>query len=567
MNVVLVLPGSGVRLSSPTSLAGAEHLGLGSIAAYLRSLGHHVTILNFQVEESLASSEDAAVYSADRIISYDPDIIGMSITGLTIAQALRITTRIKEEKPDLHVCWGSHQASSCASDILGNESCVDTIVAGDGEIPMQHLLEVIGDGGDFSQVPGLWYRDNGSVKMTGEPPEPPLDSLRWPARDTLEYLLRRNICIKDARISTSRGCPFKCSFCVYPALGYLKRWRARKPSDIIEEIKHLATSYGITHFWFSDDNFILPNRKSRQRVEELADKLIDEDLGITYRVLMRADAADGQGKLLAKLARSGMTCVYMGIESGSPRRLKYFEKNTGPDVYRRAIKLVRDHGIGLQIGFIMFDPMTSWDDLEEDTRFLHDIQEMYLYTNYCQVLLTYPGTLFASRLVDKGLLHKGFNYKSEYRDYIYEDESIGKFADIIESANTKEQIELDDFFRRLRMIDVPGLFRGADKAIAGRINRDVEDCTLELNEKAYSMFTKLLTIARTSGNHEELSGLLHTHYEFTFNRAKELFLLFKQYPEEVIRDLSAIRGIKGCESRNFQFYENIVQGRGASLRE
>lgn len=565
MNVVLVLPGSGVRLSSPTFLAGAEHLGLGSIAAYLRSLGHHITILNFQIEGSLVPLADAADYSIDRILSYDPDVIGMSITGSTIAQALRIAIGIKDKKPDLHICWGSHQASSCAYDILESESCVDTIVVGDGEIPMQHLLEIIANGGDFSQVPGLWYRENGSIRMTSAPPEPPLDTLPQPARDTLEYLLERNIFIKDARISTSRGCPFKCSFCVYPSLGYLKRWRARNPSDIIEEIKFLTTSYGITHFWFSDDNFLLPNRKSRQRVEKLADKLIEEDMGITYRVLMRADAVEGQGKLIAKLARSGLTCVYMGIESGSPRRLKYLEKNTGPNVYRRAIKLVRDNGIGLQIGFIMFDPMTSWDDLKEDARFLHDIQEMYLYTNYCQVLLTYPGTPLTARLVDNGLLPKGFNYKSGYRDYIYEDERIGELADIIESFNTKEQIELDDFFRRLRMIDVPCLFCGADKANADRINRDVESCVVELNEKAYDMFTKLLTIASTPGNHEELSGLLQMHYVFAFNKAKELLRLFKQYPEEVIQDLSAIRGIKECESRNLQFYKNIFLDQGNGL--
>jgi anaerobic magnesium-protoporphyrin IX monomethyl ester cyclase len=553
MRVVLVLPGSGFRNSSPTSLAGGEHLGLGSIAAYLRQFGHEVHILNFQVEDSLFRSPRTSQEVSERILAFDPEIVGMSITGLTISQALEVSAQIKRRSPGLHVCWGSHQAASCAADILENEHSVDTIVAGDGEIPMQKLLEALETGKPLSTVPGLWYRDFSApenslpgmrlmqIKLSSSPPEPDINALPFPARDTLEDLLRRDVKISDARIYTSRGCPFRCTFCVYPALSYLKKWRDRTANSIVEEIRMLSTEYGITHFWFSDDNFTLPTVRGRLRALELAESLIEAKLGITYRVLMRADAVDGQDKLIDALARSGLTCVYMGIESGSPRRLKYLDKHTNPDVYRRAIKLVRAHRVGLQVGFIMFDPLTSWDDLEIDAAFLHDTEEAYLYTNYSQILYAYPGTPVAKQLIDKGLLPPTFNYRSGYCEYGYEDPSIGRLADIMHKANDKSWVDVDDFFRRLRMIDVPGLFRLAPGKAAEDINYEVESKILDLNQKGFALLNGLLEAGRAVASEEQILRLIDSHYRYSLAKLQQLTGTFRLFPEEITRHVSALK--------------------------
>jgi anaerobic magnesium-protoporphyrin IX monomethyl ester cyclase len=553
MRVVLVLPGSGFRNSSPTSLAGGEHLGLGSIAAYLRQFGHEVHILNFQVEDSLFRSPCTADEVTERILAFDPEIVGMSITGLTISQALEVSAQIKAKRPPLHVCWGSHQAASCAAEILENEKVVDTIVAGDGEIPMQKLLEALEEGKPLSTVPGLWYREFSvaenslpgtrlmQIKLSSSPPEPDIDTFPFPARDTLEDLLRRNVKISDARIYTSRGCPFRCTFCVYPALSYLKKWRDRSAGNIVEEIRHLASSYGISHFWFSDDNFTLPTVRGRLRALELAESLIEAKLGITYRVLMRADAVDGQDKLIDALARSGLTCVYMGIESGSPRRLKYLDKHTNPDVYRRAIKLVRHHRVGLQIGFIMFDPLTSWEDLELDAAFLRDTEEAYLYTNYSQILYAYPGTPVAKQLIDKGLLAPNFNYRSGYCEYSYEDPSIGRLADLMHKANNKDWVDVDDFFRRLRMIDIPGLHRLMPGQVAQDVNHEVEAKIVDLNEKGYEVISALLETGRTLGSESRILKLIDLHYRYSLASLHQLTETFRLFPHEVSGYLSALK--------------------------
>lgn len=548
MRIVLVLPGSGFRNSSPTSLAGGEHLGLGSIAAYLRQFGHEVAILNFQVEDALFPTLHSPTDVADRILALDPGLVGMSVTGLTIGQALVVTEEIKRRAPGLHVCWGSHQAASCAEDIMRDEPFVDSIVAGDGEIPMLRLAQALERGEPLSSVPGLWYRTSEGdaplrvtgVKLSSAPPEVDINAIPFPARDTLEDLLRRGVNIKDARIYTSRGCPFRCTFCVYPALEFVKKWRDRTPAQIVDEVRMLHESYGITHFWFSDDNFTLPTVRGRLRALELADALIEEDLGITYRVLMRADAVDGQDELLAKLARSGLTCVYMGIESGSPRRLAYLDKHTNPDVYSRAIALVRRHRIGLQVGFIMFDPLTSWDDLEIDARFLHDTQEMYLFTNFAQVLYAYPGTPVAKQLVERGLLPKDFGYRSGYREYAYENPAIGRLADRVYAANTKERVEIDDFFRRLRMIDVPALLRGGLGRVATDIHEEVEAALLRQNERSFALFGSLLEAARAGEDPARSEALLAESLADARSTRDRLADTLRTFPGPIVAGLSAL---------------------------
>ncbi|MGW2373250.1 MULTISPECIES: B12-binding domain-containing radical SAM protein [Kitasatospora] len=547
MRVVLVLPGSGYRNSSPTSLAGGEHLGLGTIAAYLRQFGHEVRILNFQVEDSMFGSPCTAEHVTERVLEDDPDVVGISVTGLTISQALTVTAEIKRRKPALHVCWGSHQAASCAEDILRNEPYVDSIVAGDGEIPMLKLVDALERGEPLSTVPGLWHREveqsEGTlpllqIKLTSKPPEPAIDLLPFPARDTLRELIERGIPVTDARIYTSRGCPFRCTFCVYPALGYLRRWRDRSAEKIVEEIRDLRDEFGITHFWFSDDNFTLPSPRSRFRALDLAEALIQADLGITYRVLMRADSVDGQEQLMAALADSGLTCAYMGLESGSPRRLAYLDKHTDPDVYRRAVRLVRKYRIGLQVGFIMFDPFTSWEDLAIDADFLRDIEEAYLYSNLSQVLYAYPGTPIATELVEKGLLPKDFNYKSGYREYAYEQPRIGQLADVLHKAGDKKWTDVDDFYRRLRMIDVPALLRSGPADLAHEVDAAVESTIKDQSRAGHEFFMAALKAGR-AGDLAAVGDLVDGHYHASTHRVRELTSALAAFPKEVVGRFSA----------------------------
>jgi len=528
MKAVLVLPGNDNFRSSAISQAGAEHLGLGYIASYSRKQGHEITIVNFQAKSYLSywqikksNSSTSTNNNVSDIIKYKPKVVGISVTGVTIREVIQITNDIKYINPDIYICWGGHQAYQSAKDILMREKNVDSIVVGDGEITFAKILDSIEKNHCFSEISGIWYRENGKIRFTGKPPEPELDTLPFPDRDTLKELSDIGANITDARISTSRGCPFNCTFCVDPSLGYRKKWRARSALKVVEELSDVVLKYGINFFWFSEDNFIPPTSEGRKRANEIAKLIIERDIKISYRALLRADAIDGQTELLDNLVKSGLNCVYIGIESGSPRRLNYFKKHETPDLYRRAIKLLRKYNIGLQIGFIMFDPLTSWDDLILDADFLLEIQEMYLYSNFCQILDVFPGAEISKILIEKGLLSKDFTYDSPIDKYRFFTPDIGKMAHIIQASYKDKIIDLDKFLQRLKVVDIPNVKRNIESSFELDDFYHEMDCLFNrANENGYNFFMSSLEIARNSWEKRKFDKIFDSYYDNLLNMKK-----------------------------------------------
>ncbi|MCP4213816.1 MAG: B12-binding domain-containing radical SAM protein [bacterium] len=554
MKTALVLPGNSNFRSSAISQAGAEHLGLGYIAAYLRQERHDVAIFNFQITYYLSywegiDTDKLPVPSMENcvkeILEYAPDVVGVSVTGVTMEEAVAITNQLKEGNPAMHICWGGHQAYQSAVDILTREKSVDSIVVSDGEVALSMLLKTLESGGAPAEVPGLWFRENGAVKFSGDAHEPDVDLLPSPHRDSLEHLVGLGARVTDARISTSRGCMFNCSFCVDPSLGYRRKWRARSPEKVVAEMVDLVERFGISFFWFSEDNFIPPTPEGRDRAEKIAQLLIEKKLDIGYRALLRADALDGRKPLLEKLALSGLRCVYMGIESGSPRRLAYLRKNETLEQYRRVITLLRQLNIGTQIGFIMFDPLTTWQDLELDARFLHEIDEMYLYSNYCQVLDVFPGAELTQVLIDKGLLDKHFTYDSPICDYRYEIPEIGVMAHAVQSAYDERWIEVDKFFQRLRVVDFPKVGRreaqnDVPASALENLHGIFASSNKKINKSGLDYFMEVLESARTHWDSGRFNTILNNHYN-VIAREKELLIQnLSKLPEAIKVNLSAV---------------------------
>jgi anaerobic magnesium-protoporphyrin IX monomethyl ester cyclase len=555
--IALVLPSSDEKRSSAISQAGAEHLGLGYIAAYLRQHGYHVDVFNMQVDNYLSYwelAEDGPAKSVEetvrQILGAEPDLVGMSITGITINQALEMSYRMKELRPELPIIWGGHQAFYSARDLMEREPCVDAVVASDGEITMVRVMEALSTDGDLTKITGLYLRTpEGRMRYTGPPPEPALDELPEPARDTLEEMISRGLHVTDARITTSRGCPFKCTFCVDPSLGYRVKWRARSAELVVREMKNLVDRYGIEFFWFSEDNFIPSTRRGRERASRIADLIMESGMKIGYRALMRADAIVGERALIEKMMDSGLSCVYIGVESGSPRRLEYFKKQETPEEYREVLGMLAETRVGLQIGFIMFDPLTTWEDLRIDGRFLHSIGQMYLYSNYCQTLDVFPGTEMSMMLIQRRLLAATFSYDSPYDEYDWEIPAIGSLGRAYMKGYTEEHIEADKLFQRFAVVDVPGIWRqvrtGERPETLALAVQEIADRHLgELNDAGLRFFEDTLEFASTAWDQDSFDARRKQHLERTLEIRDRMWEDLRELPGDVIHDITCLRGAK-----------------------
>ena len=144
---------------------------------------------------------------AERIIEQKPFAVGLSCYIWNITKTLELC-RIIKSRLDVPIILGGPEVSYRAKNILENYSFVDYVLSGEGEESFPLLLDTIYDKGDFSRVNGLSYRNSDIVvsipeeECNGTPPSPYSDKYFENLNGRITYL------------ETSRGCPYRCAFCL-----------------------------------------------------------------------------------------------------------------------------------------------------------------------------------------------------------------------------------------------------------------------------------------------------------------------------------------------------------------
>ena len=167
-------------------------------------------------------------------------------------------------------------------------------------------------------------------------------------------------------IMTSRGCPYKCTFCANPNM-WNNKVRFRCPDSVLSEMKEMKNKYSINEFYILDDTFTL----KKKRVKEILNKIIKEELKITWKCNTRLDRIDDEVCRLMK--ESGCIEAKVGIESGSEKTLKTIKKGETKEDMRRGIGLLKKYNIPITAYFIAGFPEETDEDLKETIDFAKEI--------------------------------------------------------------------------------------------------------------------------------------------------------------------------------------------------
>ncbi|HIQ06531.1 MAG TPA: radical SAM protein [Anaerolineae bacterium] len=378
----------------------AQPLGIAYLAAYLRAHGYAlVDLLDASTPRVLSVDEIAA-----QAVGYD--LVGFSVLSQTMPAATAAARRIKEVCPGTLIVFGGHHPTFTHWELLRDFPCVDAAVRGEGELTLLEMIEVLTRA---TSVPDMWVGILGVTYRTGDgrivvnPPRPlveDLDSVPFPARDLLPPLeaypsffdvINGKVRTK-ASIISSRGCPYHCSFCSIVAFYESspgKPWRDRSVQNVVDEMESLVRKHGVSHFEFQDDNFFV----QPQRVLQIAQGLRKRGVDFTFAFLTRSDQICRGEMYFRPLQEAGLRYVGIGLESGSEDSLDRLDKGTTPAQNARALDILRQHGIGFQVDFIMFEPYTTIADLQANLDFM---MEHGLYGYFPPLVLTqlelYPGT-------------------------------------------------------------------------------------------------------------------------------------------------------------------------------
>ena len=199
-----------------------------------------------------------------------------------------------------------------------------------------------------------------------------------PRRDFASDAIERQ---SQVQIEGSRGCPWnKCTFCSIPKLNG-KAWKPIDLSLIILQLIELS-NLGAKSPYFTDADFL---GNSPERLLEFSKILIgnkekayiSEDLNYyinlpTSGILgNKGDFSDDRAtKLLLTLKKSGLREVFIGIESGAKHQVSRYKKASNAERNIQAIKKLKSLNIQSDIGFIMFDPFVTIEELKFNIQFI-----------------------------------------------------------------------------------------------------------------------------------------------------------------------------------------------------
>lgn len=374
MNVVLIQPPQ-LALREPCAYIS---LGVAYLGAVLEESGVEVEVLNL-----------SGTANVEKVDYPEADWYGISCVSATYEAGKKIVPLLKGTV----VLGGAHPSVMPVETLA--DAKANIVVTGEAEYLFRDLVQ-------------------GSIK-----PEPimhagiieDLDGLPLPARHlyphedivNTEGILGCEKGVLATSIIASRGCPYRCSFCV-KSHEMFRKLRYRSPASIKLEFSQLMEDYGVQHVRILDDVFTL----HRKRVLELCREV--EDLGITWACITRADQLDRA--LLQHMKAAGCIEVNIGVETGSRRLLKIMNKHETPDTYIEASKMVRESGLILKV-FLIYDFPTETSADREET--LNLVREMKPNKFTLSKFTLLPGSdmWLHPEKYGVGNVHKGYFYPDE----------------------------------------------------------------------------------------------------------------------------------------------------------
>lgn len=357
-------------------------LGIAYLAAVIEEKGHTVGIIDGFAEKLDFSALES------RVREFSPDLVG--ITGMTpvIDNAFRTVSAVRKHAK--YIVLGGPHVSVHTQKIFAQAPDIDMGIQGEGEVSISLLIDALDAGRDFSAVPGLITRD------LANPPAAyieDLDALPLPARHLLPnekytYLLSRG---RVTTIFSSRGCPYRCTFCDKAVFG--SRWRARSAEHVLAELEQVIGEFGITSIVFYDDLFTV----RKDRLIEICRGILERKLNIEWKCEGRVDLTDEES--LSWMKRAGCSMIAYGVESGNQKGLDYLQKGTKVAQVRRAFELTRRAGIRPMGYFVLGIPVETYEEEVNTIEFAKEIRAAYAQFS---VLSPTPGTKLYDDAVSMG---------------------------------------------------------------------------------------------------------------------------------------------------------------------
>lgn len=371
MRVLLINP------HYPISETPSPPLGLAFLAAALETRGVQVRILDLVVYPYHPSQLEAL------LDQFRPHMVGVTAVSMNVDHALSLVKDIKKSDPAIITVMGGPHVSFCAVETLRVHPELDLVVKGEGEATLVELSHKLTRRDQWGTIKGLVYREGQRIIDTGvRPVLEDMEALPMPARHLLP-LGRYRALGMPVSMTTSRGCPFKCIFCVGRKM-VGSRVRLRAPSSVVDELEYL-NSLNFNQINLADDLFTA----NSQHCLAVCDEILRRGLDVAWTSFARVDTVSHA--LLTRMRSAGCHTVSFGVESGNAAMLRRIKKGITLDQVVRAVKMCLRADIAPHASFILGLPGETPETLEETLAFGERLKAMGVFHGF-HVLAPFPGT-------------------------------------------------------------------------------------------------------------------------------------------------------------------------------
>lgn len=419
MRVLLINP----RFQLPIDTRTTPHLGIAYLAAVSERRGDEVRVFDMDVEE---------VALADFVREFQPDIVGITSNTPQVKQGWFAARQCKSVG-DILVVQGGPHVSALPEEAVSRPE-VDIVARGEGEATWLDLCATVehAKAGNphlkardlldpaaqvLDQVLGITFQTlDGKIKHTRDRPAiADLDTLPYPAyhffrMDRYTSLQPAMDAVEQGKsfsLMTSRGCPYRCTFCSQSVMA--EKWRARSAEGVLKEWQHLVHDLGAQEIGVLDDSANI----QRPRLHEICQRLIDDKLNHIPWILIngiRANLADED--LLRHMKAAGLKRVAFGVETGDEGILEAIDKRVTHAQIRAAFKSAKKVGLETVGFFIIGLPGDNAETMEKTIRLACELDP--LVANF-SMLTPYPGTKVWEQVHRSG----GRMLVKDWQDYVF----------------------------------------------------------------------------------------------------------------------------------------------------
>lgn len=337
----------------------------------------------------------------ERVKRFQPSLIVSDTSTPSIYNDVAVAVQLKEICPSSFVTLVGTHVSALPEETLNINNKIDAVAQYEYDYTLLDIAKTLSVKGDLQKIPGLCFRENGRIHHNPRRSYlENLDELPFVSKVYKKFLKIENYFNPNAlypmvTITTSRGCPFPCTFCVYPQTLMGRGFRARSAENVVAEMEYIVENFPQAKAIFFEDDTMTVNKN---RCKELSELILKKKIKISWTANARV-GLDYETMRIMKEAGCRSFCV--GFESGSQKILDNMKKKSKLEEMELFMKNAKKAGVLIHGCFMAGLPGETKETLQEtlelSKRLNPDTVQFY-------PVMVYPGTEAFAWYKEKGLI-------------------------------------------------------------------------------------------------------------------------------------------------------------------